>query len=64
MISPDARRASPLSGRKATYRPVQISRASSQVEAPQALTLAKEPRADVERYDDLRQAVEEARHAQ
>jgi hypothetical protein len=29
------------------------------LEAPQALTLAKEPRADVERYDDLRNAVEE-----
>jgi hypothetical protein len=29
MISPDARRSSPLSGRKATYRPVQIPRASS-----------------------------------
>jgi hypothetical protein len=36
----------------------------TKVEAPQALTLAKEPRADVERYDDLRKAVEEARHAQ
>jgi len=36
----------------------------AQVEAPPALTLAKEPRADVERYDDLRKAVEEARHAQ
>jgi hypothetical protein len=33
------------------------------VEAPRALTLAKEPRADVERYDALRNAVEEARHA-
>ena len=32
------------------------------VETPQALTLAKEPRADVDRYDDLRNA-EEARHA-
>jgi hypothetical protein len=27
MISPDARRSSPLSGRKATYRPVQIPQA-------------------------------------
>jgi transposase len=35
----------------------------TKVEAPQALTLAKEPRADVERYDDLRKAEEEARHA-
>ena len=34
----------------------------AKVEAPQALTLAKEPRADVDRYDDLRNA-EEARHA-
>jgi hypothetical protein len=34
------------------------------VEAPPALTLAKEPRADVERYDALRNAAEEARHAQ
>ena len=33
------------------------------VEAPQALTLAKEPRADVERYEALRNADEEARHA-
>jgi hypothetical protein len=33
------------------------------VEAPQALTLAKEPRADVERYDGLRKPEEEARHA-
>jgi len=33
MISPDARQSSPLSGRKATYRPVQILRASS-LEAP------------------------------
>lgn len=35
----------------------------AKVEAPQALTLAKEPRADVERYDALRNAEEEARHA-
>jgi hypothetical protein len=35
----------------------------AQVEAPQALTLAKEPRADVERYDTLRKAEQEARHA-
>jgi hypothetical protein len=33
------------------------------VEAPQALTLAKGPRADVERYEALRNADEEARHA-
>jgi len=32
------------------------------VTAPQALTLANEPRADVERYDALRQA-REVRHA-
>jgi hypothetical protein len=35
----------------------------AKVEAPQALTLANEPRADVERYDALRNAEEEARHA-
>ncbi len=32
------------------------------ITAPQALTLANEPKADVERYDSLRQS-EEARHA-
>jgi len=35
----------------------------AKVEAPQALALAKEPQADVERYDALREAELEARHA-
>ncbi|MCW2284206.1 hypothetical protein M2323_003579 [Rhodoblastus acidophilus] len=35
----------------------------AKVEAPPALTLTKEPRADVERYDTLRKAEQEARHA-
>ncbi len=33
------------------------------IEAPQALTLNREPRADVERYDALREPTQEARHA-
>jgi transposase len=33
------------------------------IEAPQALTLNREPRADVERYDALRGAKQESRHA-
>ena len=36
--------------------------AASVVDAPQALSLAKEPQANVERYDALRQA-REVRHA-
>ena len=32
-------------------------------EAPQALTLEREPRADVDRYDSLRDAMQETRHA-
>jgi hypothetical protein len=38
---------------------------TSTVEAPQALTLSQEPRADVERYDALRGegTTQEARHA-
>ena len=35
---------------------------ASVVDAPQALSLAKEPKANVERYDALRQA-REVRHA-
>jgi transposase len=33
------------------------------IKAPQALTLDREPRADVERYDALREPAQEARHA-
>lgn len=33
------------------------------IEAPQALALDREPRADVERYDALRDRRQEARHA-
>ena len=32
-------------------------------EAPQALVLQREPRADVDRYDSLRDAMQETRHA-
>jgi hypothetical protein len=37
--------------------------ATSTIKAPHSLTLDREPRADVERYDALREAVQEARHA-
>jgi len=33
------------------------------IEAPQALALNREPRADVERYDALREKLPEVRHA-
>ncbi len=33
------------------------------IEAPQALALNREPRADVERYDALREELPEVRHA-
>jgi transposase len=39
------------------------SSVASTVEAPQALTLSQEPRADVERYDALRGTSQEVRHA-
>ena len=39
------------------------SPAASPVEAPQALTLEREPRADVDRYDRLRDTTQETRHA-
>jgi hypothetical protein len=39
------------------------SQAASPVEAPQALTLEREPRADVDRYDRLRDPTRETRHA-
>ena len=35
----------------------------SPIEAPPALTLEREPRADVDRYDSLRDAMQETRHA-
>ncbi len=37
--------------------------ATSTIKAPHSLTLDREPRADVERYDALREAMQEARHA-
>jgi transposase len=37
--------------------------APSTIKAPHSLTLDREPRPDVERYDALREAVQEARHA-
>jgi hypothetical protein len=37
--------------------------ATSTIKAPHSLTLDREPRADVERYDALRVAMQEARHA-
>ncbi len=37
--------------------------APAPIEAPQALTLNREPRADVQRYDALRDATQESRHA-
>ena len=39
------------------------SPAASPIAAPQALTLKREPRADVDRYDSLRDAIQEIRHA-
>jgi hypothetical protein len=39
------------------------STATAITEAPQALALEREPRADVERYDALREKLQEARHA-
>lgn len=39
------------------------SAGASPVEAPQALALEREPRADVDRYDSLRDTMQEARHA-
>lgn len=39
------------------------SPSTSPVEAPQALTLEREPRADVDRYDSLRDTMQETRHA-
>jgi hypothetical protein len=35
----------------------------SPIAAPQALTLEREPCADVDRYDNLRDAMQETRHA-
>ena len=43
-----------IDGKSATVSPI---------EAPQALTLDREPRADVDRYDSLRDAIQETRHA-
>jgi hypothetical protein len=37
--------------------------AAPAIETPQGLTLDHEPRADVERYDALREPMQEARHA-
>ena len=39
------------------------SASAGTIEAPQALALNREPRADVERYDTLRDKLQEARHA-
>ena len=39
------------------------STATAMIAAPQALALDREPRANVERYDALREKLQEARHA-
>ena len=39
------------------------STATAMIAAPQALALDREPRVDVERYDALREKLQEARHA-
>jgi hypothetical protein len=39
------------------------SPAISPIAAPQALALEREPRADIDRYDDLRDAMQKTRHA-
>jgi hypothetical protein len=39
------------------------STSTATIDTPQALALNREPRADVERYDALREKLSEARHA-